>query len=186
MMTTNEYNCRNFHKYTFCIFKEVHFDAIKELKPNYKSKSGSSYYFTEVGVFRLSNHWSRVANCRWRLDANLQLQKTNNNRTRLGFAKWTDFYSDNEHEKLYFITVDFDQQVANYFHKQSPNYQSRLVLRTASETMKTIKQIRLLLNETSWAKYLKEMNIDTLRKEIIEQMITTDASFQQIRSNYLP
>lgn len=185
-MTTKNHNCKNFHKHSFCIFKEVDFSTLKELKINYKSKSGSSYYFTEEGVFRLSNHWSRVANCRWRLEANPQLQNTNDKRIRLGYAKWTDFYSDNEHEKLYFIEVDFAQQTANYFHKLSPNYQSKLVLRTASEAMKTIKQIRILLNETSWAKHLKEINIDTLRKEIIEQIIITNVSFQEIRRNYLP
>lgn len=185
-MITKKYNCKNFHKYTFCIFNEVHFDTIKQLKHNYKSKSGSWYYFTEEGVYRLSNHWSRVANCRWRLQANPQLPVTNNNRTRLGFAKWTDFYSDNEHEKLYFIEVNFDNQTANYFHKQSPNYQSKLVLRTASETLKVIKQIRILLQEPAWAKHLKEMDIAILRQKIITELITSNRTFQEIRRNYLP
>lgn len=182
----NKINKTNFHKYTFCIFNEVHSDAIRELKPNYKSKSGSRYYFTAEGVFRLSNHWSRVANCRWRLQANPQLHKSDNTRTRLGFAKWTDFYSDNEHEKLYFITVDFDQEVANYFHKQSSNYQSEFVLRTASETLKVIKQIRILLQESAWAKHLKEMDIAILRQKIIIELLISNRTFQEIRRNYLP
>lgn len=182
----NKINKTNFHKHTFCIFNEVPFGAIQELKPNFKSKSGSWYYFTGEGVFRLSNHWSRVANCRWRLETNPQLPITNNSRNRLGFAKWTDFYSDNEHEKLYFITVDFDQQVANYFHKQSHNYQSEFVLRTASETIKVIKQIRILLQESAWAKHLKEMDIAILRQKIITELITSNTTFQEIRRNYLP
>lgn len=183
---TTKINKINFHKHSFCIFKEVHFDAIKDLKSNYKSKSGSCYYFTDEGVFRLSNHWSRVANCRWRLEPNLQLQNRSSYRTRLGFAKWTDFYSDNEHEKLYFIEVDFTQQTANYFHKESSNYQKEFVLRTASETMKIIKQIRVLLQESNWAKYLKEMDIAILRQKIITELLTSNRTFQEIRQSYLP
>ncbi|MBL7886780.1 MAG: hypothetical protein JNJ52_08530 [Flavobacterium sp.] len=185
-MTTKRYNHTNFHKHTFCIFNEVHSDAIRELNPNYKSKSGSWYYFTEEGVFRLSNHWSRVANCRWRLQTNPQLHHSENTRTRLGFAKWADFYSDNEHEKLYFITVDFDQQTANYFHKQSSNYQSEFVLRTASETVKMIKQIRILLQESAWTNHLKEMDIAVLRQRIITELIISNCTFQEIRRHYLP
>ncbi len=185
-MAIVKYNRNNFHKHSFCIFKEVDFAALKELKLNYKSKSGSSYYFTDEGVFRLSNHWSRVANCRWRLEPNLQLQNRSDNRTRLGFAKWTDFYSDNEYEKLYFIIVDFEQQTANYFHKESPNYQREFVLRTAYDTMKTIKQIRVLLQESAWAKHLKEMDIAVLRQKIITELLTSNRTFQEIRRHYLP
>ena len=76
-MPIETYNKTNFHKHTFCIFQEVDFELIKNLKLNFKSKSGSSYYFVENGVYRLSNHWSRVANCKWRLDKNLNKQISN-------------------------------------------------------------------------------------------------------------
>ena len=177
------YNKLNFHKHTFCIFKEVTFESISDLKMNYKSKSGSSYYFVENGVYRLSNHWSRVANCRWRLDKNSNNQIPNSIRIKLGFAEWKDFYPDNDFEKLYFIEINADNEV-NYFHKNGSNY-SNQILRTTSETTKVIKQIRTLLEETAWAKYLKEENIEILRKQIIEQLISTNQSFQEIRSNYL-
>lgn len=150
---------------------------------NYKSKSGSSYYFTECGVYRLSNHWSRVANCRWRLINENNNQKKENERTKLGFAKWTDFHSDNDYEKLYFIEIINTTEV-NYFHKNNENY-SNQVLRTSVETTKVNKQIRTLLEETSWAKYLNNDDIETLRQEIIGKMTTTDKSFQEIRRDYL-
>ena len=51
---TKSYNKYNFHNHTFCIWNEVDFDKIKELKINYKSKSGSSYIFTEIGVYRIN------------------------------------------------------------------------------------------------------------------------------------
>jgi hypothetical protein len=189
-MTIKSYNKRNFHKHTFCIFKEVAFESISDLKINYKSKSGSSYYFVENGVYRLSNHWSRVANCRWRLgrNSNNQIPNSNNeipnsNRFKLGFAEWKDFYPDNDFEKLYFIEINEDNEV-NYFHKNGSNY-SNQILRTTSETTKVIKQIRILLEETAWAKYLKEENIEILRKQIINQLINSNQSFQEIRRNYL-
>jgi hypothetical protein len=48
-----------------------------------------------------------------------------------------------------------------------------------------IKQIRTLLEETAWAKYLKEENIEILRKQIIEGLINSNQSFQEIRRSYL-
>lgn len=180
-MSKSIYNRSNFHNRTFCIFKEVDLDEIKELQPNFKSKSGSSYYFTEVGVYRLSNHWGRAANCKWRLTSDAK----NSNRTKLGFANWSTFYPDNDFEKLYFIEVDFDTQSVNYYHKQSENCTSDKVLRTSNETVKLIKQIRVLFEETAWAKHLKEGNSDVFRKEIILELISSTKTFQEIRKEYL-
>ena len=127
-MQIKTYNKTNFHKYTFCIFKEVDADAIKDLKLNYKSKSGSCYYFVENGVYRLSNHWSRVANCKWRLEVNSKLKEQNSNRTKLGFAKWNDFFPDNDVDKIYFLEANYKSKSVNFYHKQSSNYSSDKVL----------------------------------------------------------
>ena len=175
------YNRNNFYNRTFCIFKEVDLEFIKELKPNFKSKSGSSYYFTEIGVYRLSNHWGRAANCKWRLTSDSK----NNNRTKLGFANWNEFYPDNDFEKLYFIEVDYDAQSVNYYHKQNENFASDKVLRTAGDTTKLIKKIRILFEETAWTKHLKEENPEVIRKEIIEKLIGTSKSYQEIRREYI-
>ncbi len=175
------YNRSNFHNRTFCIFNEVDLDVIKDVKPNFKSKSGSSYYFTEVGVYRLSNHWGRAANCKWRLISDAK----NTNRTKLGFANWNAFYPDNDFEKLYFIEVNYDTQSVNYYHKQSKNCTSDKVLRTSTDTTKRIKQIRTLFDETAWAKHLKDSNTEMLRKEIIKKLIESVATFQEIRRDYL-
>ncbi|MES2748589.1 MAG: hypothetical protein V4648_09415 [Bacteroidota bacterium] len=180
-MTATIYNRNNFHKYTFCIFKEVDVVAIESLMLHYKSKSGSCYYFVEEGVYRLSNHWGRAANCRWRLAS----EEKTKPRTKLGFAKWTEFYPDNEVDKLYFMVADFDTQSVQFYHKESENYTSAVILRTANETMKRIKQIRLLFEETAWTKYLKEENVAVLRKEIIQKLVDSNSSFQEIRSQYL-
>ena len=64
------YTKHNFHKHTFCLFQQVDNSVLTDLKLSYKSNSGSEYYFTEIGVYRKSNHWGRAANCRWRLITN--------------------------------------------------------------------------------------------------------------------
>ena len=190
-MTIKSYNKTNFHKYTFCVFQEVAFDEVKELKVNFKSKSGSSYYFVENGVYRLSNHWGRAANCKWRLNVNVKnvtlsaVEVPNYSRTKVGFAKWTDFYPDNDYEKLYFLQADYVNKTVEYHHKLSSNYTLDKVLRTASETTKLIKQIRTLFEETAWAKYLNSEDIEEMRKQIIEALIHTNQSFQEIRRRFI-
>ena len=180
-MTYKIYNKTNFHKHTFCIFQEVSFTNIKDLRPNFNSKSGSCYYFNKNGVYRFSNHWSRVANCRWRIEKNLDI--INSKKEKLGFAKWSDFYQDNDFEKLYFIVLNQNNEL-NYFHKNNENY-SNQVLRTSVETTKLIKQIRTLLEESAWAKYLKVDNIEILRQEIIERLVNSNQNFKEIRREYL-
>ena len=152
-------------------------ESIDSKKIDYKSKSGSSYYFIEDGVYRLSNHWGRAANCKWRL----QSDTTNTSRTKLGYADWTAFHPDNETEKWYFITVDFDHQSAHYQHKLSPAYQDKFTLRTAAETTKVIKNIRDLFSNEAWAKHFQCEDVAELRKDIIEKLITTNQSLLDIK-----
>ncbi len=172
------YDSTNFHKHTFCVFKELPLGAISSLNVNYKSKSGSSYYFTKKGVFRLSNHWGRAANCKWRLQ---NIGFPSNGRTKLGYANWVDFHPDNNTEKLYFIEADYDLGVVHYEHKNAAITDSQSVLRTASETEKIIKQIRHLFHTDGWAKHYS-MEINLLRRKITQQLIDSTKTLQQIKS----
>ena len=180
------YTKLNFHKHTFCLWREVSFAEIENLQLNHKSKSGSDYVFTEVGVYRISNHWGRAANCRWRLiaDKNFKSQQT-----KVGFANWTDFYPNDESSKLFFIKVDFSPETSgeevNFYHKLSPDYEPKYVLRNASETAKIIKIIKEILTKTAWSKHLQFDDLDKLRKEIVEQLITTEKSFLEVKKEYL-
>ena len=180
------YTKLNFHKYTFCLWREVSFAEIENLPLSHKSKSCSGYIFTEVGVYRISNHWGRAANCRWRLiaDENFKSQQT-----KVGFANWTDFYPNDETSKLFFIKVDFSPEASgkdvNFYHKLSPDYEAKYVLRNASETAKTIKIIKEILTETAWSKYLQFDDLDELRKEIVEQLITTEKSFLDVKKIFM-
>lgn len=176
-MRADSFDRNNFHKNTFCIFHEADLSAIAERKPNYKSKSGSSYYFTDDGVYRLSNHWGRAANCKWRLQSDAK----SGNRTKLGFALWSSFHRDNDVEKLYFIQVDFEKQSVHFEHKDSGNHQNES-LRTAAETTKRIRQIRNLLENDAWTKYYPQENPESLLRKTIDELIHTDKTLQQIKS----
>ncbi len=172
------YYQNNFHKHTFCLWKEVSQFDFDLQKLHFKSKSGSEYFFTEEGVYRISNHWGRAANCRWRLIA---LENYKNQETKVGFAKWTDFYPNDETTNLFFIQVDFEKKTVDFFHKDMPFYDGKAVLRNASETAKTIKILKQILNEEDWAKYLEYEDLDELRKEICFQLQYTTSSINEIK-----
>lgn len=175
------YSKKNFHKHTFCLWQEVSFVDIKNLEKNHNSKSGSGYIFVEKGVYRISNHWGRVANCRWRL---LPLENYKNQQTKVGFASWSDFYLNGEVSKLFFIKVDFPTKEVHFFHHLSADYDGKTILRTAMETSKTIKIIKEILTETTWSKHLKFEDLNVLRKEIIDKLLYSDKSFATIKKEF--
>jgi len=168
----------NSFKNTFCVFHEVLPDEIEGLKKQFESKSGSTYYYTEAGMYRVSNHWGRLANSKWRLIA---MESETPSKTKIGFAAWSAFYPDNAEEKLYYIEADFDKNTVTYQHKKNPDYDNKSVLRTSFETTKRIKQIRNLQQLTSWAKHFDYENIDVLRKQIINELIFTEKSLEEIK-----
>ena len=173
----------NAFKNTFCVFEEVAISRIEGLKAQFNSKAGSTYYYTDKGMYRLSHHWGRLANSKWRLIA---LDPPSVSKTKLGFATWDSFYPDNAIEKLYYIAADYVNRTVNYEHKNNPQYDHKAVLRTSFDTTKKIKQIRNLFELTSWAKYYGYEDLDVLRKTIIEQLIFTEKSLEEIKSTLLP
>ncbi len=173
------YNKNNFYRYTFCEFIAIEPNKISTIEISYKSKSGSEYCFTKEGVYRISNHWGRAANCRWRLISNLNL-KINNSQNRIGYAKWTDFYPNNETENFFYVEVNFEKNKVTFQHKLNPKYDGKSVLRNASETAKVIRQIKEILDSDSWAKYLDFDDLEFIRKQIVLELITTNNSLQKI------
>ena len=172
----------NSFKNTFCAFHEVLSDKIIGLKKQFESKAGSAYYYTEEGMYRVSNHWGRLANSKWRLIArDPDPEASGESKTKIGFAKWSEFYPDNAEEKLYYIDADFDKNLANYQHKNNPEYDGKAILRTSFETAKRLKQVRNLQQLTSWAKHFDYDDIDDLRKQIITELIFTEKSLEEIK-----
>lgn len=170
------YNRNNFHKHTFCLFQQVDTSILADLKLGYKSDSGSEYYFTEVGVYRKSNHWGRAANCRWRLIPNSEYK---NQTEIIGFANWTDFYPNNETEKLFYIEIDGEEVTFN--HKNNPKYTNQVV-RNASETAKRIKEIREVLKSDSWAKYLNLVDFESKKAKILADLVNTNETFVNLKT----
>ncbi|WP_343614879.1 hypothetical protein [Flavobacterium sp.] len=168
----------NSFKNTFCAFHEVLPDRVAGLKKQFESKAGSTYYYTEEGMYRVSNHWGRLANSKWRLIA---LEPETQSKIKIGFAKWEEFYPDNADEKLYYIDADFETNTANYQHKKNPDYDGKAILRTSFETTKRLKQVRNLQQLTSWAKHFDYDDIDDLRKQIINELIFTEKSLEEIK-----
>ncbi len=166
-------------KNTFCVFHEVALSEIKSLSVSYKSDAGSTYYYIEKGMYRLSNHWGRLANSKWRLLAN---ESISDSKFKLGFATWDSFFPDNNDEKLYFLEYDSITKTINYQHKNAKHYDEKAVLRTTFETTKRIKQARNIVTLTAWAKYYKT-DIDLLRTTIITELIFTDKTLDEIKRN---
>lgn len=167
------YNQTNFFKHTFCEYLQVDDFEFPE-KTNYKSKSESIYFYTNEGIYRKSNHWGRVANCRWKLIMN---NKYKNQQTVTGFAKWADFYPVNSTEKIFFIEADFETKLVKIQPKKenSTNH-----LFTFSEAQKRIKQINHLFKDDKWASYFNK-NIHDLRITIISEFINSDKILQEVK-----
>ena len=180
-MSKIKYNRNNFHKHTFCEFVQVDATAIPNIDWQYKSKSGSSYCFTDEGVYRSSNHWGRAANCRWRLISEI---KNPNQKERVGFAKWNDFYPNNETESFFYVEVNFVTKEVTFQHKSNPKYDEKAVLRNAAETAKVIRQIKEILESDAWAKYLDYDDLEVLRKEIIIDFLTTNKKFIELKKRF--
>ena len=132
-------------------------------------------------MYRLSNHWGRLANSKWRL---IPSKEISNSKTKLGFANWTDFYPDNDTDLLYFIEVDFQTNTTNYQHKLHPSYDGKAILRTSTETAKVLKRAKNILTLTSWAKFY-EKDIDVLRKHIVTELIYTNKALDEIKREIL-
>jgi hypothetical protein len=171
------YNKYNFFSHTFCEFQKVKSSFFSENKFHFKSKAGSQYFYTDDGVYRYSNHWGRVANCRWRL---LSDEKIKNQYFYIGFAKWTRFYSLNETERQFYISVDFDSKIVDFHHKET---NKKAFLFFAEVAQKKVIQIRKLFIEDKWANYFEE-DIDILRKSIITEYINSNKTLQELKLAY--
>lgn len=171
-----KYNQQNFFKHTFCEFTQVEDFQFPE-NTNYKSKSESMYFYTDEGVYRKSNHWGRVANCRWKL---ISTENYKNQNIVIAFAKWSDFYPINSSEKIFFIDVDFESKSAKLQPKieNSTNF-----LFTFSEAQKRIKQINHLFKDDKWAKYF-DGDLNDIRFKIISDFMHSDKTLQEIKREF--
>lgn len=170
------YNSTNFFKHTFCEFTQVD-DFSFPINTNFKSKSDSQYSYTKEGVYRKSNHWGRVANCRWKIITN---NKYKNQTEIIGFAKWSDFFPINSSKNNFFITVDFENKTVRIKPKKD---NTQHIFFTYSQAQKRLKKINHLLSEDKWATYF-DINIDILRHQIILEYINSNKTLAEIKQSF--
>ncbi len=164
----------NFFKHTYCQFEFKNFDVLKEENIHFKSKSGSTYVYTEEGVYRYSNHWGRVANCRWKLNGVARYQ---NQSYYVGYAKWTDFYSLTSNEKLFHLKVDFTTQKVVVY--QPADGQTKKLF-NVSTVFKKKKEVEEVFKNTKWMQYYDD-EIATIQQKIIVELLNSDRSLREIK-----
>ncbi len=169
IITYKKYHKNNYYRNTYAVFKEVNPNDLPFSIWQYTSKSGSSYYYTTNGVYRLSNHWGRAAKCRWVLQCGEKIY-VSKGRTRIGFALWSDFFENSESTKSYFVKIDYNAKIVSYEHKSRDVHQNS-VYRTAKETQKVIQKVKRILTSNTWSKYYEYDNLEDLRRELIEALI---------------
>ena len=170
------YHKFNFFKYTYCEFESQSLDFFKDKSAHYQSKSGSLYFYTNEGVYRYSNHWGRVANCRWKIK-NIEDYKSQN--YYVGFSNWNSFYQLNNTDKVFYVTVDFFLKKAIIKRVKNED-KSALFLMTSEFAHQRLKQIQTLFKEHKWATYFDE-DIDVLRKRLIKKMLKSNQTLQQLK-----
>lgn len=172
------YHKNNFYRNTYCVFQEVFLE--KPIPFHFKSDHQSEYHFTQEGVYRKSNHWGRVGNCRWKLDSN---DKLPSQIQRIGFAHWNKFYS-NASGALFYVVINQGNQ-PQMGHVQDGDFKPEYPKRNASECQKCIKEIKMILQDDSWADYLSFDDIELLKVKVLNALVYSKASWTEIRRNLI-
>lgn len=102
-------NRENFFKNTYVDWGMVKKHPDRE--PDYKSGSGSEYWYEKDGVYRRSNHWGNVASCWWLLNGN-QYQSMHHPKgltyvqSKKEYKKEHDIFKDNKYSNIGFKNND--------------------------------------------------------------------------------
>ncbi|WNW01942.1 hypothetical protein RRF68_00585 [Tenacibaculum sp. HL-MS23] len=166
----------NFFRYTYCEFESRSIDFFKDKSAHYQSKSGSLYFYADEGVYRYSNHWGRVANCRWKIK---EVEEYKSQNYYVGFANWSDFYLLNNTDKVFYLEVNFKTKQVKI--KRLKEEENKIVFLMTSEfAHQRLKQIQILFKEYKWAAYYED-DIDDLREILINDLISTTKTIQQLK-----
>ncbi|MDV7187208.1 hypothetical protein R3X25_07925 [Lutibacter sp. TH_r2] len=168
------YNKFNFHKHSYCEFEIVQEDFFKENKIHYKSKSGSLYFYTKQGVYRYSNHWGRVGNCRWKISG---VEHYKNQNYYVGYANWFDFFPLNSLEKEFYIQV-FENGTSKIIKRKEST--TTFFLMTLDNAFKRQKEIKSLFKNNNWAKYLND-DVEVVSEILIKKLISSNSTLQELK-----
>lgn len=153
-------------------------DFFEEKSIHYKSKSGSLYYYTQNGVYRYSNHWGRVANCRWKISG---IDAYKNQIYYVGYANWECFFQLNSDKKAFFLEVDYKTGSSKIKKVSDINCNLKGLI-SLDMAFKKQKEIKSLFKKYKWAAYYNE-DIDVLRYALIENLINSNNTLQELKLN---
>ena len=153
-------------------------DFFKQKSIHFKSKSGSKYYYTKEGVYRYSNHWGRVANCKWKIKG---ITHYKNQNYYIGYANWQDFFPINSSEKMFYLDVDFSTGKAKMIKLENES-ESNQFLMTLDFAIKRIKEIKTLFKDYKWATYFNA-DLDQVREVLIKKMVHSDKPLQALKQS---
>lgn len=167
----------NFFKHTYCEFESKTLTFFEGKSAHYQSKSGSLYFYTKEGVHRYSNHWGRVANCRWKIKG---IESYKSQDYYVGFANWSDFYALNNNDKVFYLKVNYTTKQAKIERLSKEVATNDCFLMTSEFAHQRLKQVQNLFKEYKWAVYF-EQDIEELRKLLITNLITSTKTIQQLK-----
>ena len=170
------YNKLNFHKHTYCEFEMMDVDFFNQNSIHYKSKSGSMYFYSDEGVYRHSNHWGRVANCRWKING---VENYKNQNYYTGYTNWNEFYALNSTEKDFFVNVNFEDESVKILKDRSQLNQDNYLM-SLNFALKRTREIKKLFKDVKWAAYFS-VNVGEIRKELIALLLNSDKPFQELK-----
>lgn len=176
--TIKNYHRFNFFKNTYCEFKKVEVDFFREHQIHYKSKSGSLYFYTEKGVYRYSNHWGRVANCRWKISG---IEAYKNQIYYVGYANWLDFYPLNASEKIFYLEFIPELEAVKIIKVNEEKDETQFLM-TLEFALLRLKQIKKLYKDYKWATYYNA-DIDVLRNSLIYRLINSNKPLQDLKQS---
>lgn len=149
----------------------------KEKSPHYKSKSGSLYVYSEKGVYRYSNHWGRVANCRWKIKG---IEDYKNQHYYVGYAEWSNFHPLNSSEKIFYIEVATNGEAKLFNIKNTASNEPFLM--RLDFAFERLKQLKILYKDYKWATYYNE-NVHLVRNILTEKLISSDKTLQELKQS---
>ena len=170
------YHQFNFYKYTYCEFNSVEVSFFETHKTHFQSRSGSYYSYTDEGVYRYSNHWGRVANCRWKIKG---IENYKNQQYYVGYAKWSDFYPLNDNDKVFYLKVNYETKQVKILRISSEEKQGSYLM-NSSLAHQRLKEIQTLFKEYKWATYI-DAPIDEVREIIIDKLIQSNTSLATLK-----
>lgn len=176
--TLKNYHNFNFFKHTYCEFEMVGDDLFLDNKEHFKSKSGSLYYYTKAGIYRYSNHWGRVANCRWKISG---IENYKNQNRYVGYANWSDFFPLNSFDKAFYLDVN-TQNGKTKIYRIKDSTSTKHFLMTLALAQKRLKEIKMLFKNDRWAMYFSE-NVEMVRSKLITKLINSDKPLQALKQS---